>query len=113
MVVLPSVTRRALEPLRVTRPLNLTRPARRKRESVAERLRFPLTVTLLSRPSSEVTSSAAPSARLIVPPVIVPPAKFHEPLLALRCNVPPPRFIPPVTFTVPPERLSVPRFARL
>src|SRR5882757_4492740 len=53
-------------------------------------------------------SNAAPSANTTVPPLIVPPAKFHEPVTAFNVSVVPVLVTVPVRFTTPPARVIVP-----
>ena len=54
-------------------------------------------------------TNSAPPDSLSVPLFIVPPARFHEPVVASRASVVPVLSSVPVRFTVPPVRLNVPR----
>src|SRR5204862_3945433 len=51
---------------------------------LADSVRSPLTVTLVSGAVMEVVSSVCPLAKSIVPPVMVPPSRFHDPVAVLR-----------------------------
>ena len=57
-------------------------------------------VTPLSVPPEFVGTSSAPPDSLTVPPLTVPPTRFHEPLAAFSVNVLPALFNVPVRFTV-------------
>ena len=73
------------------------------------RSRLLAAVTPSSVPPVLVKTSSAPPDSLSVPPSIVPPARFQEPVVAFRASVVPVSSSVPVRFTVPPVRLNVPR----
>src|SRR5262249_57016002 len=65
-------------------------------------------VTPIRVPPSPVAIRALPPVDATVPPLIVPPARFHEPVVSLSSSVPPVLFKVPARLTVPPLRLKVP-----
>src|SRR5258705_2213293 len=71
------------------------------------RSRLPFTVTPSNIPATP--TSAAPSLVLTTNWRNVPPFTFQLPVVALSSKVPPPPFSVPVTCTVPPLRVIVPR----
>ena len=72
-------------------------------------VKSPLIVTFTSRLLGlAVITSVWPSAKVGVPPVIVPPARFQLPVVAFRVSVALVLSKVPVTLTVPPVRVNVP-----
>ena len=68
-----------------------------------------LSVTPLNVPPLVVVMNDEPSANAMVPPTTVPPSRFHEPVVASSVRVSPVLVSVPVTFTVPPVRVIVPK----
>ncbi len=83
-------------------------PASVMLEEVALRTSSPLRVTLLKVPPLVVVRRVVPSAKLIVPPTIVPPAMFHEPVVEFNWIVFPVLVIVPAILTVPAAVVMVP-----
>src|SRR5712664_1103299 len=73
------------------------------------RSRSLLAVKPSSVPPLLVNTNSAPPASLSVPFLIVPPTRFQEPVVAVRARVLLVLSSVPVRFTVPPERLKVPK----
>ena len=59
----------------------------------------------------EEIASVTPAVTVTVPFLIVPPARFHDPVVALSVSVVPVLSNVPVTLTVPPVLVNVPRLA--
>ena len=82
----------------------------RTRALSSARLTLPTTLTASSTPPLLVNARSAPPAHVTVPPVIVPPARRHVPVVAVSGSVAPVLSRLPVRFTVPPLRA---KFGRL
>ena len=67
----------------------------------------PSTTTPAKVPPVPVPINRAPSLTVTVPPLIVPPARFQDPVIAFSASVVPVLVKVPVRLTVPPERLRV------
>src|SRR5882672_3801578 len=82
------------------RPLDMPKPV------ALPMVRSLMSVTPFSSPLLAVVTREAPSAKAIVPPTIVPPNRFQDPVTAFSSN--PLLVRVPVRFTAPPVRLMVP-----
>ena len=60
-----------------------------------------------------MATSSAPPASVTMPPLMVPPTRFHEPVVVVKARVVPVLFSVPVMFTVPPVRVNEPSAARV
>src|SRR5438034_8332311 len=86
-------------PLRIsTRPL------------LSEKATSPGIETPLRAPPLLVKSRSAPPLRVMLPPVMDPPASLQEPVVGVSASVLELLFGAPVGFTVPPERTKWARF---
>src|SRR5262245_44113893 len=94
-----------------TVPVNVSPLRTNRRELVKSK--SPLTLIPSNVPPLWLKVSLTSPTWVTVPPLIVPPFNVHDPLAVFSPSVAPFRSSTPVTLTLPPVRLNVPRFGNV